>query len=36
MANKLQGAFDRVGKVGIKFVSDLTDQLSNVNFDGFR
>lgn len=34
MANKLQGAFDRVGKVGIKFVSDLTDQLSNVNFDG--
>lgn len=35
MANKLQGAFDRVGKVGIKFVSDLTDQLSNVNFDGF-
>ena len=35
MANKLQGAFDRVGKVGIKFVSDLTDQLSKVNFDGF-
>lgn len=35
MANKLQGAFDRLGKVGIKFVSDLTDQLSNVNFDGF-
>ncbi|WP_334328446.1 tape measure protein [Companilactobacillus sp. HBUAS59699] len=32
-ANKMQGAFDRVGKVGIKVVSDLTDKLGSVNFD---
>ncbi|WP_125764422.1 tape measure protein [Companilactobacillus hulinensis] len=33
VANKMQGAFDRVGKIGIKMVSDLTDAIGNVNFD---
>lgn len=34
MANKLQPAYDKIGKVGIKAVSQLTDGLDNVNFDG--
>ncbi|WP_363472755.1 tape measure protein [Companilactobacillus musae] len=35
VANKMQGAFDRVGKVGIKMVSNLTDSIGNINFDAF-
>ncbi|APX72717.1 tape measure protein [Companilactobacillus allii] len=33
VANKMQGAFDRVGKVGIKAVSGITDSIAKVNFD---
>lgn len=33
VANKMQGAFDRFGKVGINAVSKLTDSIGNVNFD---
>lgn len=33
LANKMQNAFDRVGKVGIKWVSKLTDTIGDVNFD---
>ena len=35
VANKMQGAFDRVGKVGIKMVSGLTDNIGKLNFDSF-
>lgn len=34
LGNSLKPAFDRINKVGIKFVSDLTDQISKVNFNG--
>ncbi|MBT1137712.1 tape measure protein [Lactiplantibacillus argentoratensis] len=34
LANNLQPAFDKVGKVGIKAISSLTDSIGNVNFDG--
>jgi len=33
VANKMQGAFDKFGKVGITMVSNLTDSIGNVNFD---
>lgn len=33
LANGMQTAFDKVGKVGIKAVSGLTDSISKVNFD---
>lgn len=33
LANKLQPAFDKVSKVGIDWVSQLTDRLDGVNFD---
>ncbi|WP_125685965.1 tape measure protein [Levilactobacillus fujinensis] len=33
IANKMQSAFDKVGKVGIKAISGITDSISNVNFD---
>lgn len=33
LANGMQTAFDKVGKVGIKAISGLTDSLGNVNFD---
>jgi len=33
MANKMQNAFDRISKVGIKWVSDLTDNIGRVNFN---
>ncbi len=31
LANKLQPAFDKVGKIGIKAVEGITDKLSNIN-----
>ena len=31
MANKLQPAFDKVGKIGIKAVEGITDRLGNIN-----
>ena len=31
LANKLQPAFDKVGKIGIKAVEDITDKLGNIN-----
>lgn len=31
LANKLQPAFDKVGKIGIEWVSNLTDRLSKIN-----
>ena len=31
MANKLQPAFDKVGKIGIKAVEGITDKLGNIN-----
>lgn len=34
VANKLQPAFDQVGKVGIKAISGITDSIGNMNFDG--
>ncbi|GAA3626336.1 hypothetical protein GCM10022297_01080 [Lactobacillus hamsteri] len=34
LANKLQPAFDKVGKVGIDWVSKLTDHLGDLNLDG--
>lgn len=33
LANGMQTAFDKVGKVGIKAISGLTDHLGDVNFD---
>ncbi|CAM3206547.1 tape measure protein [Lactiplantibacillus plajomi] len=33
LANNLQPAFDKVGKVGIKAISELTDSLGKVKFD---
>ena len=32
LANNLQPAFDKVSKVGIKWISDLTDNIGNVDF----
>lgn len=32
LANNIQPAFDKVSKVGIKWVSDLTDRLGKINF----
>lgn len=34
LANKLQPAFDKVGKVGIDWVSKLTDRLDKLNLNG--
>ena len=34
LANKLQPAFDKVGKVGIDWISQLTDQLDKLNLNG--
>lgn len=33
LTNKLQGAFDRASKVGISFVSGLSDRIASINFD---
>ena len=33
LANKLQPAFDKVGKIGIKAVEGITDRLGKLNFD---
>lgn len=33
LANGLQPAFDKVGKVGIKVVSEMTDAIGEINFD---
>lgn len=34
LANKLQPAFDKVGKVGIDWISQLTDRLDKLNLNG--
>lgn len=34
LANKMQPAFDKVSKVGIKAISGITDKIGTVNFDG--
>ncbi|MBO3091580.1 hypothetical protein J5F27_06550 [Schleiferilactobacillus harbinensis] len=33
VTNKLQGAFDRVSKVGINVISSLSDKIASINFD---